>query len=129
MIENYLSVPIVPQAPQRERECKFKAKRFFTAGEVMTALHTHLPYRVPLTDYGMEYDSIWRADDPEAVAYYAKKEALAAFLANTGPIMFPERADSWERYGFDPNGTWVLALSWVYLKDPKMISVLKLAFG
>lgn len=130
MEDRFISPPIDPRHTEKEYLKIERAKRLLTAGEVLTIIHRHLPYRIALKDLGLEHDKGWKTDDPRLAAYKERTSRLEEFLANMGEDMFPTMDEhAWQRYQFNRNGNWCKAISWVFLKDYKYIHVLKLAFG
>lgn len=130
--EDYRSPPIHPTGQDEACKLKLTRRRKYAAGEILMTIHNYLPYRMTLAELGIT-ESATQHDDPSGPpgnARFERKARLKEFLENTGKEIIVDHADSGhKRYEYVPDGSWGVMVNWVYLKDPKLLSVLKLAFG
>lgn len=131
MTDEYLAKPIVPQAKEKELNLKFRKGVLYTAGEVITCIHNYLPYRVPLKELGISEERTQHDDPngPPGNARFERTERLREFLTNITPDLMTDVGKGHKRYEHNKAGTWAIIVGWVYLRDPKLIAILKLAFG
>ncbi len=130
-IEDYRATPISPQAKPRELNRKLKDGERYTAGDILACVHNYLPYRIKLEDLGISQKRTPHDDPmgPDGNARFARQERLREFMSNITPDMLTDTKDGHARYEYNSDGDWSICTFWIYLKDPKLISVLKLAFG
>lgn len=131
--EDYRSQPIAPGAKANDRNRQLTKNHRYTTGEIITCIHNYLPYRIPLKELGIT-ESRTEHDDPSGPpgnARFERRARLKEFLENTGKEIIIDHGNGvgTKCYEYVPEGSWGIMIHWVYLKDPKLLSVLKLAFG
>ncbi|MNK56482.1 hypothetical protein D3C87_755230 [compost metagenome] len=130
--EDYRSPPVHPTGKDKDSNRKLSRRRNYNAGEILMTIHNYLPYRMTLAELGIT-ESATVHDDPSGPpgnGRFERRARLKEFLENTGKeIIIDHESSGHQRYEFVPDGTWGIMINWVYLKDPKLLSVLKLAFG
>jgi hypothetical protein len=89
---------------------------------ILDNIHKHLPYAVPIKSF--PHSTI--------VEYKKLKADIQAFMQNIGDPMFsywtPAMSEN-AYYIFNAHATWSIHVHRIWVKDPRMISTLKLAFG
>lgn len=132
MIEDkYRSKLFAVNRPQEQIDMDFKEGEIYSGDVVISAIHRYLPYRVPLNEFGISHGPTqWDNPGlPAGSARFERTRNLIEFMDATGPRMFTEVDELRYLYAFNPAGVFNLLDSYIYLRDPKMISILKLAFG